>query len=222
VKSRFGILPTLIAAGLFVFASCGGPAQPGSEQRGSTGDLDLLTQLMIGSFSSQEQSEADPRYFDIRLEMAPLWKGRRDGRWLYVEQAVATSLDEPYRQRVYRITQLDATTFKSTVYTFEEPLRFAGAWKQPEPLKDLSPADLTERTGCAIYLVKSGDSLFVGNTIGETCESELEGAAYATSEARISPGGLYTWDRGFDANGQQVWGAQDGGYIFKRVVIEAE
>jgi hypothetical protein len=28
---------------------------------------------------------------------------------------------------------------------------------------------------------------------------------------------LVTWDRGFDAEGNQVWGSTDAGYIFKRL-----
>jgi hypothetical protein len=28
---------------------------------------------------------------------------------------------------------------------------------------------------------------------------------------------MITWDRGFDAEGKQVWGATAGGYIFRRV-----
>jgi hypothetical protein len=27
---------------------------------------------------------------------------------------------------------------------------------------------------------------------------------------------ILSWDRGFDANGNQVWGAEKGGYIFKK------
>ena len=46
--------------------------------------------------------------------------------------------------------------------------------------------------------------------------SDLQGAAYAVSEAIISPQGLLTWDRGFDAAGKQVWGATKGGYDFVR------
>jgi hypothetical protein len=28
------------------------------------------------------------------------------------------------------------------------------------------------------------------------------------------PGKIVSWDRGFDASGAQVWGAEKGGYIF--------
>ena len=68
------------------------------------GDLETLVEWMTGSFSSEAQAAADPDYFDIRLQMVPIWPDRADGAWLYVEQAAASSLDQPYRQRVYRLS----------------------------------------------------------------------------------------------------------------------
>jgi hypothetical protein len=32
----------------------------------------------------------------------------------------------------------------------------------------------------------------------------------------VRPDGLVSWDRGFDADGQQVWGAEKGPYVFTR------
>jgi hypothetical protein len=36
----------------------------------------------------------------------------------------------------------------------------------------------------------------------------------------MSKDGLKTWDRGYDKEDHQVWGAVSGGYIFKRVSVE--
>ena len=69
----------------------------------SADELDTLVEWMTGSFSSQAQAQADERYYDIRLEMVPIWTDRDDGRWLYVEQAAASALERPYRQRIYRV-----------------------------------------------------------------------------------------------------------------------
>jgi hypothetical protein len=179
-------------------------------------DLGRLVSWMSGSFSSAEQAAADPEgYFDIRLRMVPIWTGRHDGPWLYVEQAAADQQDRPYRQRVYRLSQLAEDLFESRVYTVEEPLRIVGAWRLEEPLGELGPLDLDERNGCAILMRWTGDS-FEGSTLGRLCESQLRGASYATSEVRITASELVSWDRGFDAAGVQVWGAKKGGYVFRR------
>jgi hypothetical protein len=147
--------------------------------------------------------------------MAPIWQDRHDAFWLYVEQASANSQDKPYRQRVYRLQELKNGLFESRVYTFPDPRKHVQAWKEEDPLADLSPKDLEERKGCFIVLQWTGES-FQGSTLGRLCESTLRGASFATSEVVLNPDRMLSWDRGFDAQGQHVWGADKGGYIFLR------
>ncbi len=175
-----------------------------------------LRDHMTGSFNSTAQHEADPdNYYDIRLHMVPIWPERADGPWLYVEQAAASRLDQPYRQRVYRLAAREDGRFESIVYTLPDPpLKYAGAWKKEIPLADLTPDDLTLREGCSLILERQDDGSFVGSTVGTDCESTLRGAAFAISEATITPHCLISWDRGYDKNGKQVWGATAGGYAF--------
>ncbi|RMH70854.1 MAG: hypothetical protein D6675_08180 [Gemmatimonadetes bacterium] len=181
-------------------------------------DYETLTAWMTGSFSSAEQAVADSDYYDIRLEMVPIWQERTDGYWLYVEQAVATYKDRPYRQRVYQVTQSTPGTYISYIYTLPDPpLRFAGAYQHETPLATLTPDSLTLREGCEVILQKQDVETFAGATGKKTCTSELRGASYATSEVILTKEALISWDRGYDSEGNQVWGAEKGGYIFKRV-----
>lgn len=184
-------------------------------------DLAQLQSWMSGSFSSAVQAAADTNFFDIRLEMHPIWSERSDGPWLYVEQAAAEYLDRPYRQRVYRLVAQEDAAIRSEVYTLPEPLRFAGDWRNKTPLAALTPDSLTLREGCAVVLRRQADGSFAGGTVGNGCESNLRGAAYATSEVSVWAARIVSWDRGFDAAGQQVWGAKSGGYIFEKVNAEA-
>jgi len=180
--------------------------------------LGLLAEWLTGSFSSQEQAESDSAYFDIRLHMVPIWKERSDGIWLYIEQAVAGNTDHPYRQRVYRLTTQEDGRYRSDVYTFEDPTRFAGAWKDETPLSDISPDSLILREDCSIIMeYDPQNEAFGGGTVGKDCESSLRGASYATSEVTITETTLTSWDRGFDSQDNQAWGAEKGGYIFKRM-----
>jgi hypothetical protein len=184
---------------------------------GATADLARLASCMAGSFSSAEQAAADTSYFDIRLRMAPVWRERNDGVWLYVEQAVAAREEKPYRQRVYHLTQLSTTIFESDVYTLRSPLRFAGEWKKDRPLDGLTPDSLVSREGCSIMMRMKSQDLFSGSTIGRDCPSDLRGASYATSEVEIRPDRLTSWDRGFGDDGRQVWGALKGPYVFRKL-----
>ena len=172
---------------------------------------------MTGSFSSQEQSRSDTNYKDIRLDMACIWKHRDDGTWMYVEQAAAENLDKPYRQRVYHINEQEDGSFKSEIYTLPDPHLFKGAWKEEHPLDILTPDSLDMKAGCAVFLWPQEDGSFEGGTVGTLCTSGLRGASFATSEVHVFRDSLVTWDRGFDTEGRQVWGATQGGYVFKKL-----
>ncbi len=192
------------------------------EQQRRADHLADLTTFLTGSFSSRAQALADPENFaDIRLRAVPIWPERGDGVWLYVEQAAAEALERPYRQRVYRLAVAEGDTFTSEVFTLPgEARRFAGAWREADPLRSLTPDDLTARVGCTITLRRRADGAFSGGTSGVDCASDLRGASYATSEATLHPDRLETWDRGFDDTGKQVWGATKSGYVFERVADE--
>lgn len=182
-------------------------------------DVDTLVEWMTGSFSSEALADSDSTYFDIRLEMVEIWTDRTDARWLYVEQASASVLERPYRQRVYKITQED-DQFVSEVFALPDPLRFAGAFRDEAPLSSLTPDSLTVRTGCAVYLKRTAPSTFEGGTFEDQCESRLRGASYATSDVFIAADKIMSWDRGYDTEHEQVWGALNGPYIFLRVPAE--
>lgn len=198
----------LVVAGSLV---CSLPVQAKDEGVGR------LVRWMAGSFSSRAQSVADTSYFDIRLEMKPIWTDRTDGAWLYVEQAAASALARPYRQRIYHVTADSGGVFRSAVLELPSPLRFAGAWKNPALLAALTPDSLVAREGCAVLLRADGNQAFSGETPDHECLSNLRGATYATSKVRITPTSITSWDQGWNAEGKQVWGAENGPYRFDRI-----
>lgn len=200
--------------GLYLSA-CAAP-QRGQPSASPLPPLAELSAWMSGSFSSAAQHQQDPQsYHEIVLHMQPIWTARSDGPWLYVEQALATKQERPYRQRVYRLRLGAAGEVWSDVYTLpQDPLRFAGAWQEPKRLDELDPAQLVFREGCSLRLSRGADGAWSGATQGKQCPSELSGARYATSEARVEAQLLTSWDRGYDERDQQVWGAVHGPYRF--------
>ena len=181
-------------------------------------DLDLLRNYMSGSFTSEQQSKNDSDFFDIHLQMKPIWEERKDGFWLYVEQAIVSALEKPYRQRIYHVNLLNDTTIISEVFEMKSPMRFAGAYKNVAVLNSLTLDSLEARAGCGILLHAHSNGTFVGSTKNQDCLSSLRGASYATSEVVIHKQLLVSWDRGWDATGKQVWGAVKSGYQFVKLV----
>ena len=206
VKMKYRLLSFLLFFSCSVFS-----------QKQEDADLTLLKSWMIGHFSSEQQAAKDSSFFHIELRMAAIFPDRNDGSWLYVEQAAKGSLHQPYRQRVYHLYRQSETVLVSKVFEMHQPLRFAGAWQSPSLLAAIVADSLINRQGCAIYLTKNDQGQFVGSTEGKQCLSSLRGATYATSEVRISSTGMQSWDRGWNATDQQVWGAVKGGYLFDKL-----
>ena len=178
-------------------------------------DLDSLLAWMDGDFSSARHHRHDSSYLDIDLHMKRIWSDRTDGAWFYVEQAMAETPSAPYRQRIYCVRRVEEGMLESIVYELPDPRAVIGAWSDPTLLGELRPEDLKQRRGCEVYLQATGVS-FVGGTHGTACRSALNGASYATSEVVIMADRIVSWDRGFSAAGEQVWGAEKGGYYFFR------
>jgi CpeT protein len=176
--------------------------------------LEELQGFMVGYFNSADQARDDKDFFNIELRVVPVWADRKDGPWLYIEQADAKTPEKPYRQRVYRLVKR-GDLFESRVYEFKgDPLRFAGAWRKPTPLSEITAEDLVERVGCAVIMKRTEAGRFQGATDGKECISTLRGAAYATAEVDVTAKTLKSWDRGMAADGRQVWGSTKGGYVF--------
>lgn len=178
-------------------------------------ELNELFGLMQGSFNSENQAKADSTYYNISLHMYPIWKDK--GNYLYVEQALNIMQNRPYRQRVYKVTRLNDSVFSSAIYTIPADSLWVGKWKTPLDFDKISPQDIVERTGCEVLLKRIGDYHFKGATGIKTCESTLRGASYATSEVEITKNKILSWDRGFDTDGNHVWGAEKAGYIFDKI-----
>jgi hypothetical protein len=220
MNARAGLLVAAVAAILVVLAPAGA-AEAAGGAASTIAELELLTRWMTGTFSSAVQAAENPDYLAVSLHMAAIWPARTDGRWLYVEQAVADYPDQPYRQRVYQLVELVPGLLESRVYTLPDPAAVVGAWRAAEPLAGLDPSDLEERQGCSI-LLRRRDEAFIGSTLASLCPSELRGASWATSEVVVTADGMVSWDRGFAADGNQVWGATGGGYVFDRIVPDPE
>lgn len=178
-------------------------------------ELKELFSLMQGSFNSENQAKQDSTYYNISLHMYPIWKDK--GNYLYVEQALNSMQNKPYRQRIYKVNRLNDSVFSSAIYTIPNDSLWIGKWKTPEDFDRISTEYIVERTGCEVLLQRIGENHYKGATGIKTCESSLRGASYATSEVEMTSEKILSWDRGFDAEGNHVWGAEKAGYIFDKL-----
>ena len=186
-----------------------------SFQSQSETPFELLKKYMSGSFSSELQSRHDSDYFDIRLRMEPIWKASDTEFYLYVEQAMSSALDKPYRQRIYKVVKESEDCFTSYIYTMNAPQRFTGKKGSDDIFKMITPDSLKVLEGCEVRLsFNSKMNQFEGATSDRTCPSTRSGATHTTSKVVITANGMNSWDQGWNDAGAQVWGATKGGYEF--------
>jgi CpeT protein len=178
----------------------------------SESNMNELIAIMQGNYSSEKQSKKDTTYFNISLRMVPIWKDK--GNFLYVEQALATKQEKPYRVRIYKVSQLNENEFISEIHTIKNEKEWIGKWKAPEVFDKLSEKDIELKQGCGVKLIRTDKNKFSGATGNKTCPSELRGASYASSKVTVTENEILSWDQGFDKADKQVWGAEKGGYVF--------
>ncbi|WP_298144423.1 chromophore lyase CpcT/CpeT [Flavobacterium sp.] len=174
-----------------------------------------LVEIMQGHYTSELQSKKDSTYFNISLRMTPIWKSK--GAFLYVEQAMASKQDKPYRVRIYKLSERPDGKIVSEIYTLKDEKAWIGKYTDPTLFDALSEADLELKSGCEVVLERVSKNTFRGSTGEKSCPSELRGASYATSKVTVTKNSILSWDQGFDAAGKQVWGAEKGGYEFLKV-----
>ena len=177
--------------------------------------LQEFARLLIGEFSSKEQSLQDTTYLNIHLSMSRIWEEDKSAIWLYVEQAMDAKREKPYRQRVYKLNHPGKDIFTSDIYTLKNQERFIGLQSDASKKIALTPDMIELKEGCTV-LMNNRNGIYTGGTDADKCPSDLRGASYATTKISLKENVLESWDQGFDKNGVQVWGAIKGGYKFNK------
>lgn len=207
----------LLSAAVLLLFSCSQNTDNQNNAELKPNYYDSLYCWMQGEFSSTNQAAMDTNFYSISLKMCKLTE--EQGAWfeLYVEQALDTMQNEPYRQRIYRISKGDSdSSFVSEIFEIESDSLYIGACSNDAIKSSLATAKREKRGGCDVYLRWNGADAFVGETQGDSCYSTLRGASYARTSVTIKPSGIQSWDQGFDSTGVQVWGPETGPYNFER------
>jgi hypothetical protein len=103
------------------------PADPVAEVAG----------LLTGRFDSSAQAARDPQYFGVQLHACPVALPALGEHVVYVEQAMLSAIDAPYRQRLYVVSG-DAAQVVSAVLELDAPEQVIGVC-------DFSEADRNRR-----------------------------------------------------------------------------
>lgn len=202
------------AASVLIISGC----QTSRNIQKTTDDPELLkfASVLVGSYSSKDQAMIDTNYFNISLVMTRIWEERTDAVWLYVEQALTSMMDKPYRQRVYKLEHPAKNKFTSEIFTIKNQQQIIGLQNDAGKPKFLTHDLIEMKEGCTVVLYLN-KGVYSGGTEGSNCSSNLRGASYATTKITLKKGLLESWDQGFDSSGKQVWGPEKGAYKFEKL-----
>ncbi|MEE9392941.1 MAG: chromophore lyase CpcT/CpeT [Planctomycetota bacterium] len=133
-------------------------------------ELVELADWMSGSFETAKPPAASGmNYRGFQLETAEIWTDRKDGLWLYSEQAAAGSPDRPFRQRVYHLSRGGDGAIISEIYSLPNGGRgHLGAYKNPSLFSNIDPSKLQSQEKGHMVLRRMGPRTFLGSTQGNT------------------------------------------------------
>jgi len=193
--------------------------QPGSQAIGipirqepawSDDEAKAVGQLLKGSWKTTEAVAASgtEQASDIVIGIAPVYVAGMTNT-MYVEMARADGLNRPYRHLIWRLTKVKGTWHLQS-HEFRRPkgqlASVTGLWAEPSVFPVLNGDDLVATMD--IPLASSGGKLSGSTPVGYA--TSIGGAVEMTSQIEIADGKINVADRGFDADGKQVWGPAEG------------
>ncbi|MDY7020774.1 MAG: chromophore lyase CpcT/CpeT [Cyanobacteriota bacterium] len=185
-----------------------------------------VVKYLTGVMDTTAQAEAIPGMPKVRMTTcvvkvpdAEEMTQRSPSIFLYQEQAITKTLNQPYRQRFLQISpSADGEKVESATFVPRNKLALVGFCRQPLSERLVNVEDLGDYR-CSVFLKRSG-SEYIGQTQLEGCPANFKGVVTVTNKIILNADGMETFDRGYDQKGNQVWGAENRPYHYQRVKSE--
>ncbi|XAR50404.1 hypothetical protein NMG60_11004720 [Bertholletia excelsa] len=185
----------------------------------------IVAGSLAGEKYSRDQAARDPdNYFNLRWLSCPAAEMVDGSKVLYAEQAFWRTPNKPFRQRFFMVKpcakemkcDVELTTY--AIRDAEEYKNYCDRPKDQRPQPEEVIGDIGEHL-TTIYLnrcERGKRCLYEGSTPLDGFPNYWNGATYCTSELSVLKNNeIHAWDRGYDDDGNQVWGAKGGPYEFK-------
>lgn len=189
------------------------PAVPLTQQ------VEEIATYLEGVMDTSAQASVNPAAPNVRMITCRIQvrnASASDAMFLYQEQAMAGNLGKPYRQRFLQLTPSQySQTVRSLAFRPPNPATLINFCDRPNRDRVVNASDLGAPV-CTVFLKRSGDR-YLGTTPADGCPANVRGAVRITNFIVLHATGMETWDRGYDATGQQVWGAKTESYQFQRI-----
>ncbi|MEZ6233646.1 MAG: CpcT/CpeT family chromophore lyase [Phycisphaerales bacterium] len=214
-------LALVVGAASPALAQEGDQASTGARAAGvvatwSNDRLERVGMMLSGNWRSDAPVGSGADAANLMISVAPIGiEGIPDA--LYVEVARADEMWAPYRQNIWQLFDYKGNVRLRT-YEFHNAAidnalidkdAFIGAWAMPNAFPPLAADNFIATLDIEGTVTANG---FSGRTPAPY-PTAAGGAVEMTSEINLTPTRLVTADRGFDAQGNVVWGQESGGQI---------
>jgi hypothetical protein len=176
--------------------------------------LEEVASHLIGKMDTTAQAKTNPKRAKVRMTTCKVAvEGQPNSLYLYQEQALLDSLAQPYRQRLLLLSPTPDDRVESKSFKLVDEEKSIGLCDLPDSKRKLAPTEVGESV-CSVFLRKLV-TIYVGETQPGGCPAKVRGAVKITNIIILHSLGMDTWDRGFDTQDRQVWGAVEDSYQFR-------
>jgi hypothetical protein len=188
--------------------------------------LIALGKYLAGEFDNREQALAEPIwYVHLRLWQRPISLFSEDSITLFAEQANIVKLDQPYRQRVIRLsaTSSGENSLQAQYYMLKNPDGFRGAGCYPALLDTLTEEQLDLLPGCVLSITETTVTTDQYKFTAFPPPNTVCSFTYLDNKIQVALGFVATattflsYDKGIDpTTGKATWGAILGPYRYSK------
>jgi uncharacterized lipoprotein YbaY len=201
--------------GFFALVTIPWLSAPTASAADLTQQAEQVVQHLEGILSTAQRAAANPKVANVTMRTCRVQVANPPAGsiYLYQEQAIHDKLTKPYRQRILEISPSPASqTIRSRSSKLADQAKWVNFCDRAD--RQIQREDFPTVV-CAVFLKPTPEG-FSGTTEATGCPANVRGAVMIRNRIRLHPNGMDTWDRGFDAQGKQVWGAGDEPYQFLR------
>lgn len=170
---------------------------------------------LVGIMDTSAQARSNPKAPNVRMTTCQATVQNDSNNipsvFLYQEQALSDRLSQPYRQRFLQISLNSNNIVQSSSFKPSNSTTLIGLCNKPLPERIVSDIGTPV---CSVSIKPVGQD-YIGETPPQGCPANVRGAVRITNRIILHSTGMDTLDRGFDASGNQVWGATNETYQFR-------
>ena len=179
----------------------------------------IFAQTLAGGYTNKAQSEKNPKYFaHINIYFRPIPWDVMNGPGFYSEQIYDHLPWSPYRQSLNKVIIINGILILEN-YILSNPIRLAGAGRNPGLLKDLKAQKYTLRKGCSMNFKLNNDNHYLGEIeSGRKCIVKRgDRESYLVSRVKLTENAWISEDSGFELEtNNKFWGSEHGPFFFDK------